>query len=202
MPGGCSETRRPAVVDNVRQDERHYSQDDDLISEQAAPFVTRSILAVPLVVQGKTIGVLEVVNKVSDEPFGEDDQSLLSMLASQAAVAIEKARLFEQSDLISDVVHELRTPMTSIIGYAKMLNMPGIPEETKTQFAETIHREATRLGKMVNDFLEWAPLWRRGGSGSIAGRWMCGSWFTRPPLIQPQARERSIAVESVCRGNH
>ena len=103
-----------------------------LISEQAAPFITRSILAVPLVVQGKTIGVLEVVNKVGDERFSEDDQNLLSMLASQAAVAIEKARLFEQSDLISDVVHELRTPMTSIIGYAKMLNMPGIPEESKS----------------------------------------------------------------------
>ena len=39
-----------------------------------------------------------------------------------------------------------------------MLNMPGIPEESKTQFAATIYREATRLGKMVNDFLEWARL--------------------------------------------
>jgi two-component system phosphate regulon sensor histidine kinase PhoR len=136
-----------------------------------------------------------VVNKAGNLPFTEDDQSLLSMLASQAAVAIEKARLFEQSDLISDVVHELRTPMTSIIGYSKMLNMPGIPEASKAQFASTIHREATRLGKMVNDFLEWARL--------EAGRIR----FEREPvdvrqlvhetvlLIEPQARERDISVQ-------
>ena len=79
-------------------------------------------------------------------------------MAAQAAVAIEKARLFEQSDLISEIVHELRTPVTSIVGYSKMMGMDGIPEETKKQFAETIHREARRLGNMVNDFLEWARM--------------------------------------------
>jgi signal transduction histidine kinase len=195
IAGWVFRTGRPAVVDNVRLDERHYSQVDELISEQAAPFVTRSILAVPLVVQGKTIGVLEVVNKVGDEPFSGDDQSLLSMLAAQAAVAIEKARLFEQSDLISDVVHELRTPMTSIIGYAKMLNMPGLPEEAKAQFAETIHREATRLGKMVNDFLEWARLEAgriRFDREEVDVRQLVHETAL---LIEPQAQERSIAVE-------
>jgi signal transduction histidine kinase len=195
IAGWVFRTGQVAVVNNVQHDERHYSQVDSLISEQAAPFVTRSILAVPLVVQGKTIGVLEVVNKLGDVPFSEDDQSVLAMLASQAAVAIEKARLFEQSDLISDVVHELRTPMTSIIGYSKMLNMPGIPSESRSQFANTIYREATRLGKMVNDFLEWARL--------EAGRIR----FERKAvdvrrlvhetalLIEPQAQERGITIK-------
>jgi signal transduction histidine kinase len=195
IAGWVFKTGEPAVVDNVRQDDRHYSKVDALVSEQAAPFVTRSVLAVPLVVQGKTIGVLEAVNKVGDHPFSEDDQSLLSMLASQAAVAIEKARLFEQSDLISDVVHELRTPMTSIIGYAKMLNMPGIPEETRTQFAGTIHREATRLGKMVNDFLEWARL--EAGRIRFEHQAVDVRQLVRETalLIEPQAQERGIAVK-------
>jgi signal transduction histidine kinase len=195
IAGWVFKTGQPAVVDNVRQDARHYSQVDDLISEQNAPFVTRSILAVPLVVQGKTIGVLEAVNKVGDKSFSEDDQNLLSMLASQAAVAIEKARLFEQSDLISDVVHELRTPMTSIIGYAKMLNMPGISEESKTQFAGTIHREATRLGKMVNDFLEWARLEAgriRFEREAVDVRYLVQETVL---LIEPQASERGITVK-------
>jgi len=194
IAGWVFKTGQPAVVDNVRQDERHYSQVDDLISEQTAPFVTRSILAVPLVVQGKTIGVIEVVNKIGDGPFSEEDQSLLAMLASQAAVAIEKARLFEQSDLISDVVHELRTPMTSIIGYSKMLNMPGIPEKSKAQFADTIHREATRLGKMVNDFLEWARLEAgriRFEREAVDLRQLVNETAL---LIEPQAQERGIAV--------
>lgn len=195
IAGWVFKTGQPAAVDNVRQDERHYSQVDALISEQAAPFITRSILAVPLVVQGKTIGVLEVVNKVGDLPFSQDDQGLLSMLAAQAAVAIEKARLFEQSDLISDVVHELRTPMTSIIGYAKMLNMPGIPEESRVQFANTIHREATRLGKMVNDFLEWARL--EAGRIRFEQEIVDLRQLVRETalLIEPQAHERGISVK-------
>lgn len=194
IAGWVFKTGQPAVVDNVRQDDRHYRQVDDLISEQAAPFITRSILAVPLVVQGKTIGVLEVVNKIGDEPFSEEDQHLLSMLASQAAVAIEKARLFEQSDLISDVVHELRTPMTSIIGYAKMLNMPSLPQQAKTQFARTIHREAVRLGKMVNDFLEWARL--EAGRIRFERKALDVRQLVRETalLIEPQAQERGIAV--------
>jgi signal transduction histidine kinase len=195
IAGWVFKTGQPAVVDNVQQDERHYRQVDALVSEQAAPFVTRSILAVPLVVQGKTIGVLEVVNKIGDRGFCEDDRHLLSMLAAQAAVAIAKARLFEQSDLISDVVHELRTPMTSIIGYAKMLNMPGIREESKAQFANTIHREATRLGKMVNDFLEWARLEAgriRFERERVDVRHLVHETVL---LIEPQARERDITVK-------
>jgi signal transduction histidine kinase len=190
IAGWVVRTGEPAVVNDARQDERHYERTDD-----ETQFVTRSILAVPLIRREKIIGALEVLNKVDGKAFSQDDLDLLTTLAAQAAVAIENARLFEQSDLVSEVVHELRTPMTSIIGYSKLLNMPGIADETRVQFAETIHREATRLGKMVNDFLDWARL--------EAGRVK----FAEEPvdvgqlvdeaarLIEPQAQERGIVVD-------
>jgi signal transduction histidine kinase len=87
--------------------------------------------------------------------------------------------------------------MTSIIGYSKMLNMAAIPEETKKQFAETIHREANRLGKMVNDFLEWSRL----ESGRIRFeeelvdmRELLDDTIL---IIKPQAQERGITVEQM-----
>ncbi len=153
IAGWVVKNGKPAVVNDVRHDKRHFNQAD-----AETEFQTRSILAVPLVRRGKIIGALEVLNKKGDHPFTDEDIEILTTLAAQAAVSIENARLFEQNDLVSEVVHELRTPMTSIIGYAKMLNMPGIPDESKAKFAETIYREASRLGKMVNDFLEWARL--------------------------------------------
>lgn len=180
---------KPAVVNDVKHDTRHFNKADD-----ATKFETRSILAVPLVRRGKIIGALEVLNKKGDKPFTDEDVEILTTLAAQAAVSIENARLFEQSDLVSEVVHELRTPMTSIIGYAKMINMSGIPEDARIKFAETIHREAARLGKMVNDFLEWARL----ESGRIR--------LEEKPvnvrqviedtvaIIGPQAQERGITV--------
>ncbi|MBN1936481.1 MAG: GAF domain-containing sensor histidine kinase [Anaerolineae bacterium] len=180
---------KSAVVNDVKHDTRHFNKADD-----ATKFETRSILAVPLVRRGKIIGALEVLNKKGDRPFSDEDVEILTTLAAQAAVSIENARLFEQSDLISEVVHELRTPMTSIIGYAKMINMPGIPEEAKIKFAETIHREAARLGKMVNDFLEWARL----ESGRIRMEEkpvdMRQVIQDTAAIIEPQAQEHGITV--------
>jgi signal transduction histidine kinase len=183
---------RPSAVNDVQHDERHYGGTDD-----ETQFTTKSLMAVPLRAQDKIIGCLEVVNKLDGRLFSDEDLDLLTTLAAQAAVAIEKARLFEQSDLISEVVHELRTPVTSIVGYSKMLGMEGIPEETKKEFAETIYRESRRLGNMVNDFLEWARL--------EAGRLRLKSepvdmrqvLHDTVMIIKPQAEERGISVEEV-----
>ena len=153
IAGEVVKTGKPVIVADVRKDPRHYDQVDDITK-----FSTKSILAVPLVVKDKIIGVVEVVNKLEESGFTQEDVDVLTTMASQAAVAIENARLFQQSDLISEVVHELRTPVTSIVGYAQMLKLPDIPAQTKQQFAEIIRREATRLGNMVNDFLDWARL--------------------------------------------
>ena len=106
----------PLLISDVRKDPRHYHRADDMTQ-----FSTRSILGVPLRVKDKVIGVLEVLNKMGDEEFTQSDVEALTILAAQAAIAIENARLFQQSDLLSEVVHELRTPLTSIRGYSKML---------------------------------------------------------------------------------
>ena len=138
------------IISDVQRFPRFYEGVD-----QHTRFHTRSLLGVPLEVKGRKIGVLEVLNKRNNTPFSEDDIEILTILGAQAAVSIENARLFEQSDAIYDVVHELRTPLTSIIGYSKMLLMAdSLPPETRKQFASTIHREADRLGAMVNDYLD------------------------------------------------
>jgi len=189
IAGWVVKTGEPAMVNDVKSDARHYGQAD-----AETRFVTRSILAVPLIRRGKIIGAIEVLNKPENQPFTDDDLALLTTLAAQAAVSIENARLFEQSDLVSEVVHELRTPMTSIIGYSKMLAMPGIPEQNKAQFAETINREANRLGKMVNDFLDWARL--EAGRVRFAHDSVDICQLVRDTVlvIEPQAQERGIDI--------
>lgn len=190
IAGEVIKTGQPVIVADVRKDPRHYEQVDDITK-----FSTKSILAVPLVVKDKIIGVLEVLNKLEEGGFTEEDVEVLTTMADHAAVAIENARLFQQSDLISEVVHELRAPVTSIVGYAQMLKMPDIPGETKQQFAEVIRREAARLGNMINDFLDWARL----ESGRVH--------LTREPvdlravaeeailIMRPQADQRCITME-------
>jgi signal transduction histidine kinase len=154
IAGWVAQEGQPLVINDVRSDSRFYRQVDD-----ATEFDTRSILGVPLKVKDKVIGVLEALNRRDDVPFTEEDIDILTTLAAQAAVAIENARLFQQSDLLADVIHELRVPMTSIVGYSKMLMLGDEDRSTfERESLETIHREATRLGNMVNEFLDLARL--------------------------------------------
>lgn len=71
-------------------------------TEQAFKVVTgylvTSILYVPVAIQDAPIGVLAVDNQTSDRPFTEDDENLLLVLAGYAAIALEKARLMDESE--------------------------------------------------------------------------------------------------------
>jgi signal transduction histidine kinase len=145
---------QPLMANDARRDLRYYAQAD-----QATQFDTRSLLGVPLRIKDQTIGVLEVLNKQGGSAFGPQDIETLETLAAQAAVAITNARLFAQNDQLADVVHELRAPMTSIIGYSKMLlTNENLAPAAQKSFLESIHREAARLGRIVNEFLDLARL--------------------------------------------
>jgi len=88
IAGSVAKTRAPEIINAVRQDPR-WSPAMDAHSG----FVTRSILAVPMLIKGHLVGVLEAINK-NDGGFTDADLRAFEAFASQAAVAIENARLF------------------------------------------------------------------------------------------------------------
>lgn len=153
IAGWVVKNDEPMVVDDARRDQRHFQ-----VSEDVSTLVTQSLIAVPMRLKGKVIGVLEALNKKDCLNFDEQDVSLLTTLAAQAAVAIENAHLFQQSDLISEMVHELRTPLTSILAYSDMLIEAPLSSDQRIQFLETIRDEADRLTNLTNDFLDMARL--------------------------------------------
>ena len=178
------------TIGDVQRDPMFYEGVDEHTS-----FHTRSVMGVPLEVKGRKIGVLEVLNKRGDTPFTEEDIEVLTILGAQAAVSIENARLFEQSDAIYDVVHELRTPLTSIMGYSKMqLMADSLPPETQKQFAATIHREASRLGDMVNDYLDLARLESGRARLNMSMTDLIALVRDTIQLVEPQASERDITM--------
>lgn len=190
VAGWVLSTGKAMTIPDVRQSHFFYEGVDAVVG-----FHTRSIMAVPLEIRERRIGVLEVVNKIGDRPFTDDDLESLMILGSLAAVSIENARLFQQSDLISDVVHELRTPLTSIIGYSKMLlMMDNVPAAMQKQFLTTIHREASRLGDMVNNYLDLARL--ESGRAQLHREDVDLNEVAREAaeLMRPQAAERDIEL--------
>ncbi len=64
-------------------------------SPHAAQYTTKSLLSVPLRLGDRVLGVVNVNNKVSGEPLGDEDLELVTTFCAQAALAIENSRLYE-----------------------------------------------------------------------------------------------------------
>jgi signal transduction histidine kinase len=188
VAGWVCRSGRPIVIGDTSADARFYKQAD----AQSA-FTTRSILAVPLKVKDKIIGCLEALNK-RGTTFGEDDTEILTTLASQAAVAIQNARLFEQSDQVAQMVHELRTPLTGIVAYSELLMHPGLQPEMIAESACTINTEAVRLAQFINDFLDLARL--ESGRARIAYQPVDMGFVVHDvvQLMQPRAAECDLVL--------
>jgi len=91
IAGRVVQTGEPLVVGSV-SDDPHFFRGVD----QAVGFQTRNLMAVPLQVRGRTIGVVESINTRNRANFTSEDVSLAGALASQAAIAIDNARLYRQ----------------------------------------------------------------------------------------------------------
>ncbi|MBI1800966.1 MAG: GAF domain-containing protein [Chloroflexi bacterium] len=95
------------IVDDTSKDNRFYADIDKSFGHK-----TWSLICVPLIITGKKIGVLEVLNKISGARFTSADRDILSALAAQSAIAIENARLYqdlwEERNRILAVEEEVR----------------------------------------------------------------------------------------------
>jgi len=78
------------LICDVTSDPRFYRKVDE-----STGFATKSMICVPLKVKDKTMGVIQVINKLDGHPFGQNDVGLLMAIAMHASIAIENARLFE-----------------------------------------------------------------------------------------------------------
>ena len=143
----------PRVINDVTQEPEHFNQVDDEIA-----FKTRSILGVPMRAHNKVIGVLEAINKLSSGSFRDEDIGILATLASQAAIAIENARLFQQSDFIAEMVHEIRTPLAALKASTVLLQRSDLPKERMGDIIFTMQSETERLIRMTTEFLDLARL--------------------------------------------
>jgi len=152
IAGWIVTNRKPVRATEAHSDPRFFAD-----IEQTTGFSTRSLLGVPLITKEKVVGVLEVLNKTKGQ-FTDADENILLVLGAQAAVAIENARLFQQSDLISEFVHELRTPLASLSTATYLLLRPEISREQHNQIIYNIHNEALRLNTLASSFLDLARL--------------------------------------------
>ena len=88
IAGTALQSREPLVIDDAAKDDRFYGGVDEKAGTE-----TRNLIAVPLLLRGDAIGVLEAVNS-KEGPFTPDDVEIASALAALAAVAIDNASMY------------------------------------------------------------------------------------------------------------
>ena len=149
------ESGEPIITTNAQSDPR-FSEHTSVVDYQL-----RSIICVPLQVRNQVTGALYLDNRGREGAFSSDHVQLASRLADHAAIAIENARLYEavhranqaKTEFVSLVAHELRTPMTSIRGYADILakEIAGPLTLQQSQFLNTIRSNVDRMQILVSD---------------------------------------------------
>jgi len=155
---------QPIVIDDVSKADIY----NPLLRQKGI----KSLLGVPLFVEGRPTGVLHV-GKLQSAHFTEEDVRLLQLVADRIALAIENARLYEdektaramaedanraKDEFLTMLSHELRTPLTPIIGWGHMMGTGILAQADFDRALEVINRNANNLKRLVNDLLDMSAI--------------------------------------------
>ena len=130
----------------------------------------RSLVAIPLVRQDRVVGALVVRRKMAGA-FSDETCEMLSAFATQSAVALTNARLYQQlerqsvelavasahkSEFLASMSHELRTPLNAVIGFSEVLleRMFGELNERQEDYLQDILGSGRHLLALLNDILD------------------------------------------------
>jgi signal transduction histidine kinase/putative methionine-R-sulfoxide reductase with GAF domain len=190
--------KEPLIVNDPQHDARH-----DLFIAEKIGVPARNILAVPLIgppleEDVATLGAIELVNKHGLGGFDESDRKLLTLIAGQASRAILTARnrqerlrderLASIGQMMSGVLHDLKTPMTIVSGYAQLMAQCDESEQ-RDQYAELILKQFDLMSAMTREVLSFA----RGDSTLLIRKVYLQKWISEAQ----QQLERELSGRKV-----
>ncbi|NOZ25932.1 MAG: GAF domain-containing protein [Nitrospirae bacterium] len=175
IAGTVAKTQCPVLVEDIDRDERFRR------STKRDHYKTRSFISCPVVSKNTLHGVLNINDKRDGTPFAEDEFDLITIIANQAAIALENASLMNQlrakaaeledinkklietdvakTEFIASISHELRTPLNSIKGAIYYLQQSGkMAEHEQSEFHGIISSETDKLISIVEDLLDFLRL--------------------------------------------
>jgi signal transduction histidine kinase/HAMP domain-containing protein len=141
----------------------------------------RTTIAMPMLKEGKLLGAI-IINRREVQPFNKREIEALTAFANQAVIALENARLFEQlqvrsrdlaekgeqleianrhkSQFLANVNHELRTPVSAIIGYARLVlrATEGQISALQRENLQDLLNNAERLLNQIDSLLEFSKI--------------------------------------------
>jgi sigma-B regulation protein RsbU (phosphoserine phosphatase) len=156
IAGTVAQEGRPLLLEDVYTHPKFHRAHDD-----ATGYRTKSMITVPLKVGERVTGVAQVINRLDDKPFDQDDLDLFIALCSLAAIAIEKAKLhqslMDKQRFVKDMefartVQESFLPQTTpeIEGYQFSAHYTPA-QEVGGDFYDFVHLDRDRTGIVIGD---------------------------------------------------
>jgi signal transduction histidine kinase len=146
----------PSVMQSINEGQSLW------LADEAHPHTGQGaeILIVPARREYKVVAVVVLIR--TNGSFSEDQRDLVERIIARAAVAIENGTLYSKvkaadiakSEFVGVVAHDLKVPMTSIIGYADLTLMDGGLTEDQTQFQQRIRETVERMEMLVSDLAD------------------------------------------------
>lgn len=163
VAGWVAEFREPVVLSGKIEDPRfrRFMPKDRSV---------RSAMSAPLYARAEAVGVLNVSVSTGKREYDEHDLRALTVFAEHAAIAINNARMYQSEreastklaelderrrEFLAVVTHDLKSPLTSILGYVRMLqdaDEEGSVEKVK-QFSDIIERQGKRMLDMIEQLV-------------------------------------------------
>jgi len=126
----------------------------------------KSMVGVPLMVGEAAIGVLHI-GSLTHRDFTSNDVDLLQLVANRVALALERARVHEETVLLDQLKlnfvavasHELRTPATAVYGaLATIFSRPDLASEIREELLWTAYDQSDRLRRLLEQLLDLSRL--------------------------------------------
>ena len=157
--GRVAAERRPVILDDLDK--------ADVFNPILREKGIKSMLGVPLLINGDPIGVLHV-GTLAPRRFDREDTALLQLVADRVAIAIERARLHEEvlrldelrTNFVAIASHELRTPAAAVYGALATFfeRRDTLDEETQDKLLRTAYEQSDRLARLLEQLLDLSRL--------------------------------------------
>ena len=136
------------IINNIEKadDPEYFLRDIELMN-------IRALMMVPVYINSSETGAI-IVQDNKENNWKQEDINFLSRVADYISIAIKESNLYNQAEFISNVSHELKTPLSIVIGYTNtILNLEKSDYETANKFLHIIKNNSERLNKLIDNLM-------------------------------------------------
>jgi signal transduction histidine kinase len=167
----------------------------------------KTAVCVPMVLDGRVVGLIGLGEKLSRDMFFVSDLRLLETLATEIALAVRyrrsedevlrKNRLIELGTIAAGVAHEIRNPLASIKTFAQLMPERMEDPEFKNEFSKLVLKDVDRITKVIESMLAFA----RPSQVNIKEQPSNDLVEEAILLVQPRLKAKRIELTRAFRGN-